>query len=304
MRVFVAGATGVIGRRAVPLMAQAGHEVTGLARSAASTAALERAGARAMRVDLFDAEAVRRAVSGHDAVVNLATHVPPGSRTFLPGAWHETDRIRTIAAANLADAAIAGGAGRMLQESFAPIYERGGDRWIDEQWPMRPARYNRTVLDAERACARVTEAGGAGVALRFAYFYGPDSEFTRQLISLVRHGWTPPLGAPDAYFSSLAHDDAATAVVAALAVPAGIYNVVDDEPLRRRALVDSVAATLGAAPPRMPPAWILRLLGPVGETLARSLRISNRKLRQLGAWAPRYPSAREGWRAAVEEMGR
>jgi nucleoside-diphosphate-sugar epimerase len=104
--------------------------------------------------------------------------------------------------------------------------------------------------------------------------------------------------------SSVAHDDAATAVVAALNIRAGVYNVVDDEPLRRREYFAALAKALGVPPPKLPPLWLGRLTGSVGETIARSLRISNRKLREESGWAPRYPSVREGYRAVVAQMER
>ena len=303
MRIFVTGATGVVGRRAVPLLLAAGHQVTAVGRSAEGRDALRRLGAAPVALDLFDAEAVRRAVAGHEAVINLATHLPVGMRMFLPGAWRENDRVRRLASATLADAALAAGAGRFVQESFAPVYPDSGDRWIDEATPIRPAQYNRSVADAEAAAGRFARGGGAGVVLRFALFYGPDAGQTRDLIGYVRRGWAPIPGAPDSYISSVSHDDAATAVVAALGVPAGAYNVADDEPLRRREYFDSLAAALGVAPPRIAPAWTARLLGSLGETLTRSLRLANGKLRAAGGWAPRYPSVREGWRAVLEALG-
>jgi nucleoside-diphosphate-sugar epimerase len=119
------------------------------------------------------------------------------------------------------------------------------------------------------------------------------------MIKLVRKGWAPIPGSPEGFLSSVSHDDAASAIVAALRVPAGIYNVVDDEPMRRREYFDSLARALGVAPPRIPPPWVARLFGSVGEMLVRSLRISNRKLRDESGWAPKLPSVREGWRAVV-----
>src|SRR5215510_10234889 len=112
-------------------------------------------------------------------------------------------------------------------------------------------------------------------------------------------GWAPIPGTADSYISSASHDDAATAVVAALDTRAGIYNVVDDEPMRHREFVGSLAGVLGVPPPRLPPSWMKYLFGSLGEMMARSLRISNRKLREECGWAPKYPSMREGWRAVV-----
>ena len=296
--IFVAGATGVVGRRAIPLLTAAGHRVTAVARSPDRRAFVEQLGATGVAVDLFDADAVRRAVAGHDVVINLATHIPASNRVLLPGAWRENDRLRGQGASNLAQAARAAGAGRYIQESFAPVYPDSGDRWIDERVAILPARYNRSVRSAEVAAERVGQDGATAVILRFAVFYGADSDFTRDLVRSVKRGRALVLGRPGAFLSSVSHDDAATAVVAALGVPAGVYNVADDEPLRRREFVDSLAQALAVPPPRLPPVWARHLLGSLGETLARSLRISNRKLREQG-WAPRYASVREGWAAVL-----
>jgi nucleoside-diphosphate-sugar epimerase len=303
MKVFVTGATGVVGRRAVPLLAQAGHEVTAVARTPEKAAAVERAGARPVTVDLFDADGVRRAVAGHDAVVNLATHIPRSfARMLMPGAWRENDRIRREASAILVDAALAAGATRFVQESFAPMYPDCGDEWIDEAVPPRPVRYNRSTLDAELSASRFTHAGGVGVILRFAGFYGPDAAHIPDFIRVTRTGMAALPGPPDAYFSSVSHDDAATAAVAALGLAAGVYNVADNDPLRRREFADVVADGLGVPHPRMQPGWMAKLMGSLGDLMSRSVRMSNRKLREASGWTPKYPSIREGWPALLAEM--
>ena len=305
-RVFLTGATGVIGRRVVPLLVAAGHRVTAVGRAPDKRAALEQAGAAAIELDLFDSAAVRRAVAGHDVVINLATHIPPSARAFVPGAWRETNRMRRLVSHNLAMAVLAGeagaGAGRFIQESFAPIYGDAGHRWIDEDAPVRIARYNRAVLDAEAAAARVTREGGTGVVLRFSYFYGADSDFTRDAIRYVRRGRAPVLGSSTAFISSVSHDDAAAAVTAAFAVPAGSYNVSDDRPVRRREFADALAEALGVPPPEFFPRWLALLAGSLGETLARSQRIANGKLKAASGWAPRYPSVVEGWSAVMAAL--
>lgn len=303
-RVFVAGATGVIGRRVVPQLVAAGHAVTALGRTPEKRRALEQAGALTVGVSLFDREGLRGALAGHDAVVNLATHLPRSvPRMLLPGAWRENDRVRREGSACLVDAALAAGVGHFVQESFAPIYADGGDRWIDEDAPVRPARYNRSTLDAERSAARFSEGGGAGVVLRFGAFYGPDATQLRYTARSVRAAWAPLPGPADAYFSSVSHDDAAAAVVAALGAPAGIYNVVDDEPLTRRAFADAVAAAFGCPAPRLLPGWVTALMGSLGELLARSQRMSNRRLREATGWAPNFPNAGEGFRALAAAHG-
>ncbi len=303
MKIFVTGATGVVGRRAVPLLVQAGHEVTAVARTPEKAAAMERAGALPARVDLFDADGVRRAVAGHEAVINLATHIPRSTvRMLLPWSWHENDRIRREASAILVDAALAAGVSRFVQESFAPMYPDCGGEWVDEAVPPHPARYNLSTLDAERSAARFTAAGRTGVVLRYAGFYGPDASHIPDFIRFTRRGMSALPGSPDAYFSSVTHDDAASAAVAALGVEAGIYNVGDDEPLRRSEFVAVVAAGEGVPAPRPQPAWMGRMMGSLGALLSRSVRLSNRKFREASGWAPRYPSVREGWPAMLAEM--
>ena len=301
MRVFVTGATGVLGRRAVPLLLDAGYDVTAVARTAEKSALLERRGARAVAVDLYDRDAVRRAVQGIDAILNLASAVPsPGISMFLPWSWHEMDRVRRLVSANLVYAALAGDTvRRVVQESFAAIYADGGDAWLDETSRVRPAPYNRSALDAEGNIERFSRIGRVGVVLRFGMFYGPSDAATLQVIDVIRRGWFPLFGRPEAFSSWSEHSDAARAAVAALEVPAGIYNVVDDQPLRRRDLGDGIARLLGGAPPRFLPPWSAHLGGVLGETLARSLRISCRKLEQVSDWRPQYTSALAGFAAII-----
>lgn len=302
MTVFVAGATGALGQHLVPRLVAAGHAVSAVARTPQKAAALDRMGARPVAVDLFDARAVRAAVTGHEAIVNVATRIPPSSKAFLPWAWRENDRIRREASRHLAEAALAAGAGRFLQESFAPMYPDRGDAWIDETVPAQPAPYSRSTLTAEEHAHDITRRGGTGVVLRFGYFYGPEAGFTRDAVGFVRKGRAPVFGTGEGFLSSIHLEDAAAAVVAALRLPAGTYNVAEDEPLRRRTHYDALADALGVPPPAFLPAWLRPLAGAVGEQLSRSQRISNRALRAASDWAPRYPSVREGWPAVVTAL--
>ena len=300
MKILVTGSTGVIGRRLVPLLVSAGHSVNAVSRSQEKTAELRAQGAKPVKMDLFSPDDVERVVRGMDAVINLATHIPPASKAFLPWSWGENSRIRRHGSANVVDAAIAAKVPRVIQESFAPIYKEGGDSWLDETSPVKPVRYNRTVLDAEREIERFARGGGIGVALRFAYFYGPDGDFTQMMVEYAKKGRAAAFGSPDAYFSSLSHDDAATAVAAALDVPSGIYNVSDDEPLTRREFYESLARAIGVPPPKFFPAWTRYLLGSQGELLSRSQRISNKKFKAASGWKPQYPSVREGFAALLQ----
>lgn len=304
MRIFVTGATGVIGRRVIPLLVAAGHEVAAVARSTERRAALARQGARPVSVDLFDPSDVRLAVGGHDILINLATHIPPAPRAFLPRSWRENDRIRREVSRNLVDAGFVGGASRIIQESFIGLYPDHGEDWITEELEPRPASHVRSTLDAEQQARRFAESGGTGVVLRFAYFYAHDTSYTIDTVNYARKRIAATFGRHDGFISSIHLDDAATAVVSALKIPSGTYNVGDDEPLRRRAWFDSLARALEVPPPRLPPAWIAPLLGSTGRTVARSQRMSNAKFKRASGWVPRYPSVEAGWPAVVAEMNR
>jgi nucleoside-diphosphate-sugar epimerase len=300
MRIFITGATGVIGRRVVPLCLKQGHQVTAIARSPEKGAALERQGASPVTADLFEREQLVSVLAGHDAVLNLATHLPKSAlRMMLPGAWRENDRIRREGSATLVSAALAAGVGRFVQESFGPAYPDRGSAWVDESTPIPPHHYSRAITDAERSAARFSEGGGVGVVLRFAAFYGPDGRFFADIVRAVQRGIAPLFGPPEAFISSVSHDDAATAVVAALQLPGGIYNVVDDEPVTHREYAESLADALGVKHPKLLPPWATMLGGSRARMLARSLRMSNKKLRDASGWSPIYRSVREGWPDAV-----
>jgi nucleoside-diphosphate-sugar epimerase len=303
MKILLTGATGVIGRRVVPLALACGHDVTAIVRSPPKAAALGLGDARIVQVDLFDASAVMHAVGGHDIVVNLATHMPSSSaRMLLRSAWRQNDRIRRLASRNLAAAARGSNVHAFVQESFAPVYPDCGDQWIDETIPISPARYNESIQDAENNALGFSDGGRRGIVLRFGAFYGADARHCMDLIHAVRKGWAPLPGSPNAFVSSVTHEDAARAVIAAFDLPSGIYNITDDEPVSRRDYAGALASALGVPAPRFPPPGFKYLLGSAGRLLARSQRISNRKFRQATGFSCRYPSVRSGWPAVIAEL--
>ena len=299
MRVFVAGGTGVIGRRAVEQLVAAGHEVTAVARTEEKAAALRAQGAQPVTVDLFDAEAVKAAAAGHQAVVNLATAIPPSSRTALRPAWRENDRLRTEASQHLARAAVAAGAEVFVQESVALLYADGGNAWLAEDAPVAATAQTRSALAAEGHAAAFTgeSEGGRGVALRFASFVADDSGFVQQFLAMARHGVLPLLGRPDGYESFIHIDDAARAVVAALDCPPGVYNVAEDVPATRQEHAEAFAAALGR-PVALLPGWTGRMLRL--DVLARSRREANGRLREAAAWSPEHPEIRSVWASLLE----
>lgn len=299
MKLFVAGATGVLGHRAVDRLIVAGHEVTGLARSDAKVHQLEDQGARSARVDLFDPAALGRAVEGHDGVLNLATHIPRASRALTPGAWKTNDRIRAEGSANLVDAALAAGAEVFVQESISFTYPDSGDRWIDESVEITPPPAVRTVLDAQQNLERFTAGGGRGVLLRFGMLYSADSHQTIDLFGWARRGFSLELGPPEAYKTMVHADDAAAAAVAVLDAPAGIYNVGEVEPLTRGEHVALVARLVGRDRLRPWADRLARLAAAKSEFLMRSQRVSSEKLRSATGWRPRFGSVREGYPAVL-----
>ncbi|MFZ6005342.1 MAG: NAD-dependent epimerase/dehydratase family protein [Actinomycetota bacterium] len=295
MRVFVAGGTGVVGTRAVPALVAVGHEVTALARSDEKAALARSMGATPVALDLFDADAVKAAVHDHAAVVNLATSIPPMTKAARPKAWDMNERLRREASNILVDAALASGATHFVQESICFPYLDQGDRWIDEECPVDHVGAFAGAAHAEAAAARFAEGGGRGVVLRFAQFHGPGSSHVETFNALARKRINPFVGAPDAYTSFIHADDAGSAVAAALTVPRGVYNVADDEPLTRAEAGRAVAEALGVKPPKAIPAPLRAAMPSSGRLLMKSLRISNRKLKQASSWTPSHPSIRGSW---------
>jgi nucleoside-diphosphate-sugar epimerase len=166
MRIFLTGSTGVIGRRVIPQLIEAGHEVTAGAGKAAEAAGAALTGASSY-LSTFRLRGRETGMAGQDAVINLATHVPPGLRAFLPGAWRENDRIRTAGSALLVNAALASDVQLFIQESFI-TYPDSADRWIDEDTPPGPSR----LQSAPCSMPRILRPGspgrgdGPGAALR------------------------------------------------------------------------------------------------------------------------------------------
>jgi nucleoside-diphosphate-sugar epimerase len=291
MKIFIAGATGVLGRRAVEQLVEAGHDVRGVARTDAKADLLTTLGASHERVDIFDAAAVKKATIGVDVVMNLATHIPALSKSMLKGSWKENDAIRSVAAGYLVDAAIANGAQRYIQESISFFYTETSGDWIDEDTPMELPAYAASVAEAEAHARRFT---GDSVVLRFGMFYGADTAHTVAQMRIARRGFSPFVGDEDAYQSLIHLDDAASAVVAALDVPPGTYNIVEDEPMKRGDAAAVLAKLLGKKRLRPTPKAVRAVGGENLRALSRSVRVSNGRFKKAAGWQPRYPSAKEG----------
>jgi len=309
MKVFVAGASGAIGRPLVRQLLAAGHEVTGMTRHEERAAAIREAGAAAAVCDVFDAEALRAAVAAAspDVVVHALTALPP---RFKPRSDYlaATNRVRSEGTRNLVAAASAAGARRIIAESVAFFYEPEGSWVKDEEArlfvepPGRFAAARDALVELEQ---QVTGAAGLeGVVLRFGWFYGPGTYYDRggsQAEETLKRR-TPIIGAGTGTFSFVHIDDAASSVVAALDHGApGTYNVVDDEPAPLREWLPVYAEVLGAKPPRRVPAWLARLVA--GADLAGAAiemrGAANAKAKRELAWQPAHPSWRQGFRDAL-----
>jgi nucleoside-diphosphate-sugar epimerase len=302
MRVFLAGATGALGRPTSRALVAAGHRVRGVARGPAKAAVVRSDGAEPVEVSLFDTPALHGALEGCDAVAHFATKIPPVGRITRRNAA-ENDRLRRDASRCLVDAALAAGVATYLQESIAFLYADGGDAWLDEDAPLYASWLNDSARDAERETARFAAGGGRGVALRFGAFYAPYARSTVDTVRLARRGLFPVVGSGAQFMSSIHVDDAATAAVAALGVDSGVYNVVDDEPLRFREYVEAVGASLGVAQRLRLPAWLMKAaFGEGSHVLLVSRRVSNRRFRTAADWTPRAASARRHLPAVVREI--
>jgi nucleoside-diphosphate-sugar epimerase len=278
----------------------AGHDVTALARGAEKADLVRSLGGDPVEADLFAPDDLAAAVVGHEAVVNLATSIPPLTKASRPDAWATNERIRTEGSRNLVDAALAAGATLVVQESITFPYLDGGQAWIEEDHPRDDAGPFAGSAHAERHAARFTDAGGTGVVLRFAQFYGPGSSHTAAFTRAVRWGVNPFLGDPASFTSFIHADDAGSAVVAALSAPAGTYNVVDDEPLTRAAAGRALGEALGRRrPPRTVPDAVLRRLPAAARLLTRSQRVSSRRFREATGWSPSHPSIAGSWPTEV-----
>ena len=304
MHIFIAGASGALGRRLVTLLLEAGHEVTGMTRSHPEVVA--RLGATPVVADALDRDEVLRAVSAAepDAIIHQLTALGGGvDLRKLDRAFRQTNALRTRGTDHLLEAAAAAGARRFVAQSFAAWpYKRVGGPVKREEDPLEddpPASVKETlaaVLYLERA---VTAAGG--IALRYGGFYGPGTSLSAdgEHTDLVRKRRFPIVGGGTGVTSFVHIDDAAAATVAALerGRPGAIYNVCDDEPAPVAEWLPVLSEVVGAKPPRRVPRWIGRLAaGDAGVAMMTSIRgASNTRAKQELAWTPQWRSWRDGF---------
>lgn len=307
MKVFLAGASGAIGRQLIPRLLQSGHDVVGMTRTPAKAAALDKLGARAVVADALQAEQVAAAVAdaAPDAIIHELTAIGALNMRRFDRDFALTNRLRTEGTDHLLSAGRAIGVRRFVAQSFTSWpYAREGSAVKDENAPLdpHPASTMRESLDAIRHLeAAVTGADWTeGIVLRYGFLYGPGTSLARggDQLEMIRTGKFPVIGAGGGMWSFVHVADAADATVAALQRGRrGIYNVVDDEPAPVADWLPAVATTLGARKPWRVPRLVGRLAaGEAGVVMMTSIRgASNAKARAELGWVPAHSS----WRGAL-----
>jgi nucleoside-diphosphate-sugar epimerase len=309
MHVFVAGATGAIGRRLVPLLVAGGHEVTATSRTPDKAHELRALGARPVVMDGLDGAAVGQAVAEAepDAIVHQMTALAatPDPRHF--DRWFATtNELRTTGTQHLLAAAEATGVERFVAQSYTGWNNTrtgGPVKTEDDPLDPHPAKAQRESLAAIRFLEQaVLDAPLTGIVLRYGNFYGPGSSESQ--VELVRARKLPIVGRGTGVWSWIHLDDAAAATVAALERGTrGVYSIVDDEPARVSAWLPYLAEVVGAKPPWRVPAWLGRLAA--GEVVVRWMTegrgASNEKAKHTLDWRPAWASWRDGFRDGLTD---
>jgi nucleoside-diphosphate-sugar epimerase len=299
MNIFLAGSTGVLGRRLVEQLSKRGHQVTGLVRSRDGERLVTSLGGQPRFADLFDSAALIHAAEGADVVIHAATAIPTKART-TPADWELNDRIRREGTQALAECAARVGAKQFLFQSIVWAVRPADDSEFDEDSPAVAGGVYQSALDGERIVQDAAARGGfAGGVLRCGLFYGSDSAHTRMFVEGLKRRRMPIVGRGDAVWRMLHLDDAAGAFVAAAeSGKGGLWHVVDDEPVTPADFLTELAGQVSAPPPRRVPVWLARLLaGRMAiEFFNRSTRTSNARFKRDFDWNPKYPTYREGIR--------
>ena len=309
MRVFVAGATGAVGRPLIQMLVDAGHDVVGTTSTQANLPAITELGATAVVMDALDPESVRTAVldSRPDAVIHQLTALKAmtGNMRKFDSDFAVTNRLRTEGTDNLLDAGRESGTKRFIAQSFTGwTNPRTVSGLATEEDPLdpHPTKASRHTLAAIAHLEEVVPAaqGMTGIVLRYGFLYGPGSGLSRDgdMSELVRKRKFPIAGDGGGVWPLLHVEDAALAAVRALEHgDAGLYNVVDDDPAPVREWLPALAAELDAKPPMRLPRWLGRLAaGEHAVSMMNSVRgSSNAKAKRELGWRPSYPSWRDGF---------
>jgi 2-alkyl-3-oxoalkanoate reductase len=310
VRVFLAGASGVVGPPLISRLVSDGHEVFAMTRSAEKAGGLRELGAEPLVADVFDRVRLGAAMveARPDAVINHLTDLSGAFGSARPGkGLAANDRVRAEGGPNIVAAARDAGARRVVAQSVAFLYDPEGPATKTEEDPLfaeGPAPVARTVgalLTLEQATTRTD--GIEGVVLRFGFWYGPGTGYAPggAIAEMVAKRRYPIVGDGSAVSSFVHLDDVMDATAAALDAPPGIYNVTDDDPAPARGWMPAFAEALGAPPPRRVPAIAARVVGgPFASFMTTQVQgASNEKAKRELGWAPRHPTWRDGFREAL-----
>jgi nucleoside-diphosphate-sugar epimerase len=297
MKIFIAGASGVLGRRLVRQFVARGHSVIGLVRTPKAESTVREAGGEPRHADLFDAESLARAADGCETVIHAATAIPTKQKP-IPADWAANDHIRRKGTRCLTEAAAKIGAKTYLQQSITWVARPKDESPFDEDSPIVPEAAIQSAIDAEAIAREAGSAEGFTVSiLRGGFFYDSESAHTRMIAEALRKRQMPIIGGGTAEWAMIHSDDAASAYVVAAEKPgSGVWHIVDNELVEVRTFLKEFAARLGAPAPRRVPVWLARWLAgdPAVEYFTRSTRTTNARFRREFGWAPRYPTFREG----------
>ncbi len=309
MKIFLAGATGAVGKRLVPVLVASGHHVVATTRSVEKAKSLRSAGAEAVGVDGLDRDVVITAVKAArpDVIVHQMTALT-GMRSLkrFDDEFALTNRLRTEGTEYLLEAARAAGTKKPIVQSYAgwpSIREGSYVKTEDDPFDPTPPKTMSRTLDAIRRLESLVAAASDinGIILRYGSFYGPGTSITPggEIIEAVRQRKFPIVGDGGGVWSFVHIDDVADATLAAIerGMP-GVYNIVDDEPAEVSEWLPELAQAIGAKPPRHVPAWLGRLIiGEAGISMMTRIRgASNAKAKQGLAWHPTYATWRDGFR--------
>lgn len=302
MRVFVAGATGVLGKRIVGECVGRGHEVVGLTRHRSSDETVRNRGGEPIRGDILDRSSLNDAVAKTDGVVHAATTIPTDTNP-TESDWELNDRVRREGAENLVAASAEHDVDRLIVQSIVWVARQPDGRPFDEDAEPNPDRSTRSALEAERIVTDgADEHGFEPVVLRGGYFYAPDTAHTHLFGERLLSGDLPIvgrglLGRQDAKLSFVHVDDVGRAFADAVEGSAtGTFHVVDDEPTTYANFLRTFAKRLEAPEPSRVPAWIARWLvdDNLVRLLTRPMPTNNDRFNGAFGWAPEYPTIKEG----------
>lgn len=297
MRVFIAGATGVLGRRLIQQFRAQGDTVICLVREAVGERVVKSLGGESRYVDLFDADALAHAAEGCEVVIHAATSIPVKAKP-TPKDWEMNDHIRRAGTRALTACTAKIGARLYIQQSVIWVARPLDGSFFDEDSRPCPDSISVSALDGETIAREAGAQSGFDVTvLRCGWFYGDDAPHTKGFADSLRKRQLPIIGNGNAIWACLHLDDAARAFLSAAKVKqSGVWHIVDDHPVRVKDFIKYFAERLTAPSPLYVPAWLARLVAGAYATdfFTLSSRTSNARFRRDFGWVPQFPTFKEG----------